>query len=74
MKVFIWNRVDRCTGNWHQEGGIVVFADNIERARAIAAEYGKGYGIIREDEEPDDIREVTEGGEAVYYMPDAGCC
>lgn len=71
MKVFVWERVDSCSDSYHREGGVVVFARDEERARAIANAVDGCE--IRPDEQPDDIRD-TVGEEAVYIMPDAGCC
>lgn len=71
MKVFVWERVEHCTDNYHSEGGVVVFAETESRARELT--YLKGCKI-ESNELPDDIREVQGGSEAVYIMPDAGCC
>ena len=71
MKVFVWERVEHCTDNYHSEGGVVVFAETESRARELA--YLKGCKI-ESNELPDDVREVQGGSEAVYIMPDAGCC
>lgn len=72
MKVFVWNSVGECSDNYHTNGGVVVFAETEERARALAnAEEGCNIGP---DELPDDVREVSGGEAAVYIFPDAGCC
>ena len=72
MKVFVWERVDQASSNYHSEGGVVVFAETEARAREIA---NKQSGCsIAENEEPDEARDVSGGNEAVYIMPDAGCC
>lgn len=72
MKVFVWQRVEKCSSNYHEEGGVVVFAENEERAREIAnAQEGC---FIQPKEKPDDVRDVTNGEEKVFIMPDAGCC
>jgi len=71
MKVFVWTRVEKCSDNYHSEGGVVVFANDEERARAIANAVDGCK--ITPDEKPDDVRE-TDGDEAIYIMPDAGCC
>ena len=78
MKIFIWKRIEKCTGHYHREGGGIVFAENEERAREIAnnrktGEYEGGGTFISPEEIPDDIRETT-GDEALYIFPDAGCC
>jgi hypothetical protein len=72
MKVFIWTSVSVVSDNWHSGGGLVVFADDELRAREIA---NTTNGVhISEKELPDDVREVGDGSEAVYVMPNAGCC
>jgi len=72
MKVFVWERIEKCSDSYHPEGGVVVFAETEERARLIAKE--KTDCEISINEKPDDIREVLGGEEKVYIMPDAGCC
>lgn len=87
MKVFVWNNVAECTDRYHASGGVVVFAETVERARELAnAEEGCS---ISPEELPDDVREIcvssvvieSEGSryendalEAVYIFPDSGCC
>jgi hypothetical protein len=66
----MWHRIDNATNNYHPEGGVVVFANTEERARDIARLQGAD---IAPDEAPDEVRK-TQGKEAVYIMPDAGCC
>lgn len=72
MNVYIWERVEECTGRYHCEGGVVVFADNLDEARLLANSE-KGCNI-KHNEQPDDIRAVDGGKKIVYIMPDAGCC
>jgi hypothetical protein len=71
MKVFVWERVEKCTDSYHPEGGVVVFANDEERARDLAkVEYCRiGY-----NEKPDYVRTVYGEGERVFLFPDAGCC
>ena len=72
MKVFIWQSVGECSDSYHSDGGVVVFADNLREARALAnAEEGCN---IRTHEKPDDVRIVKDGKKVVYIMPNAGCC
>ena len=72
MDVYVFHRVDCCSDNYHTEGGVVVFAATEERAKHLAnLEPGCQIGP---DEHPDDVRTVDGGDEAVYIMPDAGCC
>ena len=72
MKVFIWQRVEKCSDNFHEEGGVVVFADSEARARELANQ--QPGCAIRADEMPDEVRDVAKGAERVFIMPDAGCC
>lgn len=72
MKVFIWDRVNQCTDNFHSDGGVVVFADSEERARELANAINGC--CIKSDEFPDDVRDVADGPERVFIFPDAGCC
>lgn len=72
MKVFVWHRVNQCSESYHSEGGIVVFADSLERAIELAQSAPEC--VIAADEKPDEIREVVGGDERLFIMPDAGCC
>lgn len=72
MKVFVWSSVEKCSDAFHSGGGVVVFAETEERARELA-NLRDGCDVAP-DEQPDDVREVSGGDEAVYIMPNAGCC
>ena len=71
MNVYVWKRIENATHNWHSEGGVVVFANTLERTVELAASNGADINI--EEEPPDEVRK-TVGKEMVYIMPDAGCC
>lgn len=72
MNVYIWNCVEKCSSSYHSDGGVVVFADNLEEARGLA---NKQPGCsIRIDENPDEVRSCTDGEKRVFIMPNAGCC
>jgi hypothetical protein len=72
MKVFVWEEICQCATRYHHEGGVVVFAESETRAREIAN--ACPGCAIDPTEHPNDIREVAGGEEAVYIMPNAGCC
>lgn len=72
MKVFVWERVDQCTSNYHSEGGVVVFAETEARARELAN--AVSGCAIKSEELPDEARDVSDGAERVFIMQDAGCC
>lgn len=70
MKVFIWQRINRATGNYHPEGGVVVIARDLDKAVRLAA--GKGAII---DKMPDRTLDVHDNAsEEVFIFQDAGCC
>lgn len=74
MKLYIWERVEHVTSNYHDEGGLMVIAEDLGEARALVSEEcGKDCGAMTA--EPD--RVVTVAGEAlkgVTTFPDSGCC
>lgn len=72
MRVFVWERVEKCTDNWHTQGGVVVFAETEERARELAN--GIPGCHIESHEHPVEDRTVRGGLERIYLFPDAGCC
>jgi hypothetical protein len=71
MKIFIWQRIEHCSGNYHEEGGVAVVADNLDRAIRIAIE--KGCKFLPE-EKPDYEEEIIAHDEKVFIFPDTGCC
>ena len=72
MKVYVWSQIAHCSTALHSGGGVVAFAETEKRARELAN--ANPGCCINEDEAPDVVCEVVEGEEAVYIMPDAGCC
>ena len=72
MKVFVWDRVDKCSDNYHCDGGVVVFAATESRAREIANAV-EGCEI-KDTEHPSEVRDCAAGAERVFIMPNAGCC
>ena len=74
MKVFIWERVDKCTNNYHRAGGVVAIAETEEEARALANQ--EDGCSIDPKENPTvaiDCLNPYEQKKA-YVFPDAGCC
>lgn len=72
MRVFVWRCIDQCSDRYHSEGGVVVFAANEVRARELVN--SQEGASIRDDEKPDEVRDVSDGQERVFVMPNAGCC
>lgn len=69
MKLFIWQRIDRATDNYHPEGGVVAIARDLDRAVQLAA--GKGATIDKAPDRTLDVRDNTS--EEVFIFQDAGC-
>ena len=67
MKVVMWQRIRQATDSYHSEGGVVVFAETEERARALANEQPGCQ--IGNAEMPDQVRIVEGGAEMVFIMP-----
>ena len=73
MRVFIWTRVDKVTESHHQEGGVVVFAADLEDARtAIREQLPDGCGAMSCD--PDESYDVSGADAHLLIFPDEGCC
>lgn len=75
MKVFVWQYVDGVSQSYHDGGGTVVFAKDLQRARELLQEAGgvqKNCGAFKE--EPDYEASVYGQEEKVFIFPDAGCC
>ena len=68
MKIFIWERCDNVTYNWHHEGGLAIVAATLERARELS-ENADACRIP-----PDFEANVDATEEKVFIFPDKGCC
>jgi hypothetical protein len=79
MHVFIWKRIEALTSNYHPEGGLVIVAKDLRRARKMAEEAAKGdrspLVAHAADAEPDLRYAVNDtADEQLIVFPDAGCC
>ena len=83
LNIYIWERVNMMSGNYHSEGGVVVVAKSLERAREIAKEHFNpeeehetltDYDTTVFDTEPNRVFEVSSSEEYYCDFPDAGCC
>lgn len=73
MKVYIFLHVETLTSNWHEDGGLVVVAEDKRHAkRLIAAERVSPT----DDEWAKAVVFKVEGSPkpAVFVFPNAGCC
>lgn len=73
MKLFMWDYVGNATSNYHDEGGIVVIAETLERAREMISSDKEREKCEALTKEPDLVREC-EGPEHISVHKDAGCC
>lgn len=71
--VYVWNRLDKLTDNYHCEGGLVVVAGSLDRAREIAVQR---VPTCDPSPDPDQVWPLAAGAieEQVFCFPDAGCC
>ncbi len=44
MKIFVWERLEQATDNWHPEGGVMVVAETVEHAKDLAQKQGVTFG------------------------------
>ena len=86
MKMYLWRYIINCTDNYHSGGGVLVFANSLESAKAKFKKYAnkvfsdswtKNDYCIADDESPDLVLTIT-GAKLpepdVYIFQDAGCC
>lgn len=71
MKVYVWEKIEHCSNNYHEDGGVVVFAETLDRAMELAEAEGARF---QQGEEPDVQSVCDYADERVFIMPDAGCC
>ena len=72
MNVYIWERLEAVTGNWHSAAGVVIVASTIDAAQCLAEQQiGPNFKLTQPD------RVIPCGGNEepkVFIFPDAGCC
>ena len=67
MKLFIWESLDGLTDSYHDGGGLVVVAEDLDKAKTMNEAIG--------DNLPDKVYDLKgKNEEAVYVFPDSGCC
>lgn len=71
MKTFIWERLENLTLQYHPEGGLVVVADDYQKAWNNY----RDDGVIKTLPEPDYVFDVVNNDvEKVFVFRDTGCC
>lgn len=75
MKVFILERVEKLTYNYHSEGGLVVIAKDLESAKVLVSS-DEDIQSTNEEWSSAKVYDLKdENAVATYYIfPDAGCC
>ena len=74
MKIFVFERIDKCSDNYHEEGGLVVIAKDVEQAKELLK---TDNSIEVTDEEWQNVESfaLVDNVEPKFWvMPDAGCC
>jgi hypothetical protein len=74
MKIYVFERVGKVSNNYHEEGGLVIIANDIEHAKELI---NKTDDIDVTDDEWSKVEsyELAENVEPkIWAMPDAGCC
>lgn len=73
--LYVWNRVENATSNYHSEGGIIVIAKDLARAREMIAEATADVeGPCEALTIAPDFQRDCGGDEYIAIHPDAGCC
>jgi hypothetical protein len=74
MKIFIFNRIEQVSRNWHPEGGLVIISQDIDSAKTLIA---SNEDIQISDEEWLKVESFDLAGNPepkFWVMEDAGCC
>ena len=67
MRMFVWEYLEGITHNYHDGGGVVAIAKDLERAQQLVGKPAKGKAA-------DYSTSVGTTKEKVFIFPDAGCC
>lgn len=74
MKVIIFEYVCELTDRYHDDGGLVIIAKDIESAKALISK-DKYIRPTKEEWEKAIIYDLKDEVEERYFVfPDAGCC
>ena len=82
MKIFIWNDTDPVSSNYHDDGGLLIIASDLIRARELWSEYVDNldeWGKFEDKSAAHDDPNHTyftdpDTEETVLVFPDSGCC
>lgn len=74
MNIYIFNDVDQLTNNYHPGGGLVVVAESLDQAIALAQADGITSLDVKEIEAVITLKLAHKTPPRVFVFPDAGCC
>lgn len=74
MNVYVFDYVSQLTDNYHDSGGLVVVARNIDHVRELLTDYPAARPSVDEYAKVNVYPTNSDAKEAVYIFPDAGCC
>lgn len=80
MNVYVWERLENMSSNYHPEGGVVVVADSLDAAYELLRTKDGKYAPVPEDSDifktaPTEIYLLLGAATPrIFTMPDAGCC
>lgn len=83
MKIFIFKDVEELTDRYHESGGLVIIARDLERALDLAKNHSECYWeegrkciklSNKEIENVISLNLVEEAEEGLFLFPNSGCC
>ena len=74
MKIYVFERIDKCSDNYHEEGGLVVIAKDVEHAKKLLKSDDSITVTDKEWGEVESFALADNVEPKFWVMPDAGCC
>jgi len=80
MKIYIFERIEKCTPNCHEQGGVVVIAKDKRQVYKLLSEHKHEYSvefkteISQEEFDVAKVYKVEATEPKVYIFRDSGCC
>jgi hypothetical protein len=74
MKIFVFERINKVSDNYHTEIGLVIIAGNIEHAKDVIKQ-DTSIEVSEDEWQHVECFELANNEESKFWvMPDAGCC
>jgi hypothetical protein len=74
MKIFVFERIEQVSGNYHSEGGLVIIARDIDHAKEVISVDPEVRPTDLEWESVESFELIGNPEPKFWVMPDAGCC